>query len=325
MSRSILVITLLSVLAPVAGSAQSCSGGGPYVADACRKAVDLVLFLTPQLATAQAGGSATPGQGGAQGKFGAVLFDVRATAVLGTFPKIASSSFSPVETATSFAGSKIILPALSANVSMGLFRGLSVGVTHVGAVDALATMTFLQGIESNGVKLALQGSNSKLGFGARVGVLEESLISPGIAVTWIQRDLPVVSLSGTVTGSGATNPGGSVSLNDFAVKTAAWRVTAAKSLPLLGGLSAGYGQDHYDMSSTVHVAVNGAGSGNGAARLTMTRTSMFAALSLILGPVRLVGEVGQATGGSVPVLLNSFGAAPNQSRTYVTASLRIAF
>ena len=317
-------VGLCAALLSSRARAQSCSGGA-YVVDACRKAVDLVLFLTPQLATAQAGGSATPGQGGALGKLGSVLVDVRATAVLGTVPQLAASGFSPAASASSYAGSRQLIPAISANLSVGLLRGVSLGVTHVGALDALVTATYLRGFEAQGVRLSVKGGDARLGFGARVGVLEESLISPGVSLTWLRRDLPSVSLSATVAGNGATNPGGSVTLSDFAVKTTAWRVTASKSLPLLGGLSVGFGQDQYDMASRVDVSVNGAGSGSGSASLAMTRSSMFAGVSLNLGPVRLVGEVGQATGGKVPVLLNSFGAAPNQARTYATASLRIAF
>ena len=304
-------------------SAQSCTGGA-FVVDACRKAVDLVNFLTPQLATAQAGGNATIGQGGALGGFGHVIFDVRVSAVVGSVPTLSGVGFSTVESSTAFASSRYLIPALSANAAIGLWRGVSLGVTHVGGVDALVTATYLQNFSSNGVSGQV-GGNEQFGYGVRIGVLEESLLSPGIGLTWLKRDLPAITVTATVPGSGVANPGGTLSVADFAIKTSAWRVTASKTFPGFGALSAGVGQDQYKTDSRVAVNVTGGGAANGVAGMTMTRTSLFGGVTVNILVARLVLEVGRAIGGSTPVLLNDFGSAANAARTYFTAGLRVSF
>lgn len=313
---------LASTLAPAA-QAQSCTGGA-YIADACRKTVDLVNFLTPQIATAQAGGNATIGQGGSLGGLGKFVIDLRATAVNGSFPKLDNVGFSATEASTAFTSAHQFVPAASVNAAIGVWRGYSLGVTHIGGIDALLTVTYLPDLSGGQVQGKASGGNTKLGYGLRVGVLEESLLSPGVSLTYLKRDLPTYTVTGTVQGSGL-NPGGTIAINNFSIKTSAWRLAASKSLPLLGGLSAGIGQDMYDASSQVAVQVNGGGSGSGTAGMTMTRRNMFVGAIINLLVAKMVVEVGQATGGSTPALLNDFGSPASKSRTYFTAGLRASF
>jgi hypothetical protein len=320
------VAILAACVAVLAGPAQSqsCTGAG-FVADACRKAVDLVNFLTPQLATAQAGGNATLGQGGTLGGSGHVALDVRVTALSGSLPRLDNVGFNATETKTVFASDNHFVPSLSANAAIGIWRGYSLGVTHVGGLDALVTATYLQAFSGGSVTSKVSDGNTKFGYGLRVGLLEESLLSPGVSVSYLNRDLPTISVTGTVAGSGVTNPGGSITVSDLSVKTSAWRITASKNLPLFGGLSAGFGQDQYKTSSRVTVAVNGSGSGTGAAGMSMTRTNMFVGVTVNILVAKLIGEVGHATGGDTPTLLNDFGSAANKPRTYFTLGVRASF
>ena len=304
-------------------SAQTCTGGA-FVADACRRTVDLVNFLTPQLATAQAGGNATLGQGGALGGFGRVAVDIRVSAVFGSLPRLGGAGFSSRESSSSFASESHLIPALSANAAIGLWRGISLGVTHVGGVDALVTATYLQNFRSDGVSGQVEG-NEQFGYGVRIGVLEESVLSPGVALTWLKRDLPTLAVTATVPGSGAANPGGTISVTDYSIKTSAWRVTAAKTFPGFGALSAGVGQDQYGSDSRVAVNVNGGGTANSVTSMTMRRTSMFGGVSINVVVAKLVLELGRVTGGDAPPLLNDFGSAANTSRTYFTAGVRASF
>ena len=65
----------------------------------------------------------------------------------------------------------------------------------------------------------------------RIGVLDESIVTPGVYISYLQRDLPTVSLTGSSgSGSGVTSASGNFALNDFSVKTSAWRLVAAKNL-----------------------------------------------------------------------------------------------
>src|SRR5271155_4117862 len=56
-------------------------------ADGCQKAVDLLNFMTPQLATSLVGGNPTLGQGGALGGLGHFSIDIRASGMNAQLPQ----------------------------------------------------------------------------------------------------------------------------------------------------------------------------------------------------------------------------------------------
>ena len=329
MKNRLFAIGLLAVSAvrPVAAQ-QSCTGG-TAVQDACQKGSDFITFIAPQLSTALAGGNATLGQGGALGGLGHFALGIRASAVNGSLPKIGDQNFSTTGAqATTYTANNQFVPGLSADAAIGLWRGVSVGITHVGGIDALLTATYLPNVGGNGngdAKLTVNGSNTKFGFGVRVGLLEESVVTPGVSFTYLQRDLPSVSMSSTTTGTvSGTSANGTIALNDLAIKSTAWRITAAKDL-LIFGLSAGVGQDKYTTTSSLLVTVNtiaGAQSGTSNPGISMTRTNAFVGASVNLFLFKLEGELGTVSGGSLPALKNNFGADAASSRTYFTLGLR---
>ena len=167
----------------------------------------------------------------------------------------------------------------------------------------------------------VDGSHEKFGYGFRLGLLEESITTPGVSFTWAERDLPLVSFSGTVDAAG-TNPGGTLALNDLAVKTNAWRLTAGKSF-MIFGVSAGYGQDHYNSSSTIQATVNGPFGGTGSlpGTFTMTRTNYFIGASVNLFIFKLEGEYGAVSGGT-DATYNTFTPVAAKSRSYFSLGLR---
>ena len=79
----------------------------------------------------------------------------------------------------------------------------------------------------------------QLGYGVRLGLLQESLVVPGVSVTYLRRDLPTTSIMATPSTVDHRHHG------RHQVKTSAWRVVASKSLGFFG-LAAGVGQDRYD-------------------------------------------------------------------------------
>ncbi len=327
--RTIRVVATALMLAAAVRTADAQCTGVLAVADACSKVVDLLNYATPQFATALAGGSATMGQGGTLAGVGHVAFTVRGTAVFGAMPKFNGTAFNTAgAVASTFGSSSTPVPMVSADAAIGLYRGFSLGVTHVGGVDALVSATYLPNVSGGDLKMAVSGSNLKFGYGVRVGLLEESLVAPGLSVSFIQRDLPIFSLSGssTVAASGANAPG-TFELKDYTLKTSAIRLTASKSF-LFFGLNAGIGQDTYKGSSNVHVAVSPTGggtfNGNGSTDMSMTRTNMFVGAHLSFILFKVVGEVGQVTGGTTPTLKNNFGAAADKARNYASVGLRFA-
>ncbi len=294
-------------------------------ADACQKAADLLNYMTPQLSTALSTGNTTLGQGGALGGFGHFSLDIRFGGVNGSLPQINSI---PLHTGgkqvDAFTTKNQLVPAASFDAGIGLWRGMSLGITHVGGVDAIVTMTYLPSLSSNGSstgQFTVDGSHEKFGYGFRLGLLEESITTPGVSFTWAERDLPLVSFSGTVDPSG-TNPGGTLALNNFAVKTNAWRLTAGKSF-MIFGVSAGYGQDKYNSTSTIVATVNGPFGGTGSlpGTFAMTRTNYFIGASVNLFVFKLEGEYGAVSGGT-DATYNTFAPVAAKSRSYFSLGLR---
>lgn len=328
--KAIRMIAAGALVACVAGRAHAqCAAGNPVEAqDACRKAVDLINYVTPQMATALAGGNATLGQGGTLAGFGHFAIDIRGTGVRGALPKFGDKGFSTTgETATTYESEAQWIPGATVDAAIGIWRGFSLGVTHVGGVDALVSVTYLPNVEEGELTVKTSGGNMKFAYGVRVGLLEEGLLTPGVAVTWLQRELPTVTLSGKAeVGTGVGTAPGDVALRNLSIKTSALRLTASKNLLFLGFI-AGIGQDTYKTSAGISATVNtalGSRTASGTAGYTMTRNNMFISASMNLLLFRLVGEAGQVSGGSLPALKNTFGEPADKSRTYYTLGLRFA-
>ena len=156
----------------------------------------------------------------------------------------------------------------------------------------------------------------KIGYGVRVGVLQEGLVTPGIGFSYVKRDLPTVDIH-------ATSGTNSFDVTGLSVKTTSWRVTASKNL-LLFGLAAGAGQDTYDSKASMRgtvAAVSRPASGS----QSLTRTNYFADLSMNLFLAKLVAEVGQVSGGDVQTYNTFSGKAADASRLYGSVGVRIGF
>ena len=314
----------------VGASAASVQAQCPTAtADACQKAVDLLNFMTPQLSTALVGGNPTLGQGGTLGGLGHFSIDLRASGFSANLPQGINNGFSITGAKSSTFTTKSQLFAVpSVDAGIGLWRGVSLGVTHVGGVDAIVTMTYLPNLSksgsSGGTNFTVNGSNEKFGYGVRLGIIEESLVTPGVSFVWVQRDLPSISLSDSISAPG-TGASGQIALNNFAVNTTAWRITAAKSF-LIFGLSAGLGQDKYAASSTIATSVTGVAQGGSQAQsFSMTRMNYFVGAYMNLLIFKLEGEYGSVSGGTVPTAMNSFGSDPAASRSYFTLGLRFGW
>lgn len=307
-----------------------CATG--YTQDACQKTVDLFNFLTPQISTALAGGAATIGQGGVLGGFPHFVIGLRASAVQGAFPKMENVGFSTTGAkASSYPADKQFIPMATIDGSIGIFEGFSLGVTKIGGLDALLTATYIPSAPDGGdVSVTLPGGSTKFGGGVRVGLLQESIVVPGVAFTYVVRSLPTLSVSGSsnVSTTAGSAPG-TFALNDLSLKTSGWRLSASKSF-LIFGLQAGLGQDTYDNSVGLDVRVNAAapvGTQHTTAQASykMTRTNIYAGLSMGFVIGKLVAEVGQVSGGSLPAALNSFGSDAAKGRSYFSVGLRTGF
>jgi hypothetical protein len=320
-----------ALLASASPALAQCSNANVAVRQACTASVDLINYMTPQLSTAIAGGSPTLGQSGALGGIGRFALTLRGTAVMnGAFPNIGDKPFRTDGAPQSYTTEETMVPGVGVDFSIGLTKGASLGATNVGGLDFIVSALYIPDIEGEGGDFSIKAKdgNLKLGYGLRVGLLDESLVTPGVYLSYLQRDLPVVSLTGSsASGSGVGTASGTFALNDFSVKTTAIRLVAAKSFVLFG-LQAGVGQDTYKGSSNVTATVNTVGgtqTANASANMSMTRTNMFVGASINLFIGKLVAEYGTVSGGSLPTPTNTFDKQASDSRTYLSGGLRIAF
>jgi hypothetical protein len=293
--------------------------------DACQKALDLFAYLAPQLGASIAGGNATLGQAGSLGGLGHFSAGFRINAIQGSLPQIQNITLSttgakntpPIDTKTQ------LFPMPTAELAIGLFKGLPLAITNVGGIDLLVSASYLPEFNSSGVSVKVPNGSLKLGYGARVGILQESLLVPGVSVSYIRRDLPTVNMT-------ANSGNDSLFVNNLSLKTTAWRLVASKSL-LLFGLAAGVGQDKYESSTDVsaHVAARvltpAANAGPVALSQNLTRTNIFADLSMNLLLFKLTGEIGQVSGGTINTFNTFSGKKAADSRIYGSVGARFGF
>jgi hypothetical protein len=326
MRARLLMAAGLSLIALRTSNAQSCPAGTPTqqtaAEDARQQANDVFQYMAPQLGLAIAGGSPTLGQASVLGGLGHFSVGVRGNALAGHLPQV--DQFSQCYTgATSrelpTSQQVVGLPAVDA--AIGVFKGLPLGVTNVGGIDVLLSASYVPEIDSDHIDVTVPSGSLKIGYGARVGLLQESLLVPGVSLSVLRRDLPSVNVVGT---SGSN----SLEVNNLSVKTTAWRVVASKSL-LLFGLTAGMGRDTYDQSANVTATVNDPLFGTASSSInpsqSLTRTNMFAGASLNLLMLKVTGEVGKVSGGTINTFNSFDGKAADDSRLYGSVGLRLGF
>ena len=344
-SAAVHVLAGFAALVTLAGAATSASaqtvdpqcadpatvGSGLEGGDACQKALDLVRYLNPQLGMLLAGGNATLGQAGALGGLGRFSLTLRANASrqLGV-PELSENdvAMGPAQR-TAYQVTEEIGGFPVADVAVGLFEGFVLGPTRVGGVDAVVNVFYvparaLEEASDEEFAVSLPDGGLKLGYGVRLGVLGETRTIPGVSLTYIQRGLPTVSLTASTfdeTGSG----GDTLSLQGFSVRTSSWRLVAGKKLWIFA-IAAGLGQDRYHMDGDLAYAVSDDVSGaqaRGALRIDeeVTRTNMFADLSINLFLFRLVGEIGRVSGGDVATY-NEFSLPAGRPLMYGAVGMR---
>jgi hypothetical protein len=300
----------------------SCPGGAlgsqaQVTQDACQKAVDLFNYMAPQLGTVIAGGNATLGQGGTLGGFPHFAIGLRVNALMGSLPKVENvqpNLTGAVQSDYETGDQALGLPAVDA--AIGVFKGLPIGITNVGGVDLLLSASYLPEYSDDGIDVTVPDGSLKLGYGARIGLIQESLVTPGLAVSIFRRDLPVVSI---MANAGTE----SIEVRNLEVETTAWRVTASKNF-LVFGLALGGGQDRYDAGAIVNATAGGFSSGDVEMGQELTRTSYFADVYFNVLLAKIVAEVGMVQGGDVETY-NRFDTPADDSRLYGSVGLRIGF
>jgi hypothetical protein len=286
--------------------------------DACQKAIDLFKYLAPQLGAVLAGGTPTQGISGTLGGPGHFSFGIRANALRGSLPQVdrVVPNTRGAQVSTYGIDDKPI-GFVTADVGVGLFGGMQ--SSGFGAIDALVSASYLPSYSNVNVDIAEPSGSFKFGFGAKLGILKETAVRPGISVSYLDRGLPDV----TITGKSGNDR---LVLNDLSMRARSWRAIAGKSFLFLG-FGAGVGQDMYDSNADITVTIapraltQGGTGGPIALSQKLTRTNFFGTAWLNARLFRLVGEIGRVDGGTVTTYNQFDGPAPADARTYASIGL----
>ncbi|MBC7895636.1 MAG: hypothetical protein H7066_09485 [Cytophagaceae bacterium] len=198
---------------------------------------------------------------------------------------------------------------------------MPIGGSYAFGVDALLNLSILPSMTVGDLEVSVPDGPVKLGVGARVSLVTESVLTPGISFTWLKRDLPHIAVKGT--------PGSDeIDIDDFQVKTTAWRGVIGKNFGFLS-ISGGFGQDTYKTSTLANVRVTRLGlttsAGPIVATQKLTRDNAFGSLALNFGLLSIVGEGGRASGGDLKTY-NTFGTdRADDPLTYGSLGLRFRF
>lgn len=231
-------------------------------------------------------------------------------------------------------------PALSGTASVEVFPGFNPPlpfISGIGSVDVLGVATWLpfRTFSVDGFQDGPQ--DFSLGLGARVGLLRESFVLPGVSVSLMRHRLGEVRF-------GSVCPDGEVGgicpptadrgdVGEFAFDVTNWSTRLIASKRIFGlGLTAGLGQDR--VSSDVGYAFRYPGAADvtqvrrvSDVPLSETRTSAFVNGSLTLLVATLAAEGGWMRGGT-PVEGFDAGASdfdPRRGTFFGSLGVRVAF
>lgn len=304
-----------------ASAQQACAAGSDANAgDACATGADFLRYMAPQLGTSLVGGSHTLGIGTNLGGLFHFAIALRANAVTGSVPDIDNISAGPAGTPRDYQVKDQYLGLPTVDFALGLTKGFNLGVTRIGGIDLIGGATYVPEIDDDNFSVKAPDGSLSIGYGARIGLLQQSALIPGVSFSWMKRDMPTLDLRTTTDGDDE------LAITGLSIKSTSWRISAQKNFLLLQ-LGAGFGKDNYDFDANVAATVrDGGNTYNGAfnAAQSMSRTTMYGSLGLNLFLVKVVGEVGQVSGGSAPTFHN-YDTAADAKRMYATLGLRVSF
>jgi hypothetical protein len=288
--------------------------------DACQKSLDLFQFLAPQLGATLAGGNAVLGEHSALRGVGHFSLGIRANVINAAVPRVGDHTPALTgATSSSYGVENHYVPVPTIDGAIGIFRGFPVAGTNALALDALVNVAYIPNVKQPNVSVSLPDGSLKLGFGGRLGLLQETFVTPGVSITYLQRDLPSVDVAGRVSGD-------QLDVRNIDVHTKAWRVVAGKNLALMS-LSVGAGQDRYETSATSQVTINRLGASITSApaivEQSLTRLSYFADVSLNFALLRIVGELGRVSGGTIDTYNSFAGSRADDAHTFGSLGVRV--
>jgi hypothetical protein len=236
------------------------------------------------------------------------------SAIEGTLPDCRGYAPDMSGTRHNFPTKSAVVPLPVVDGALGLYAGYPLGVTRVGGLDLIGDASYIPEFSGGSTGLELPDGGFSYGYGARVGLLQEGLLTPGVGVTWVRHELPRMAVHGNAAGT-------SLRVDDIDIATTGWRLTASKSL--IGfGVAVGAGQDRYRSSGVINATTGPSTSFPFTVTQHVTRSSYFGDLSMHVLLAKVVAEIGGVSGGSIETY-NSFGKAADAFRLYGSLGVRV--
>ena len=168
----------------------------------CGQVVNTLANVQPSIGIAFSGGAHTLGTASTIGRrlgfLPRVSVTARLNAALVDVPDVFSGYAPSVTDGGTVAGmptTGIPLTALQGDVVVGVFNGFSLGPAAggFGAVDLLGSVSFIPAIQQVEDAIGLKEDIVNIGIGARIGILKQGLILPGVSVSAMYRSMSEVT------------------------------------------------------------------------------------------------------------------------------------
>jgi hypothetical protein len=306
----------LGMAVPLQAQTDAC---GPYAGTTrrvCDAAVDGTRAFHPVAGLLVSGGNPVLGTAGSLGGLGHVSITARANAARVVLPETGYDG----STSTVPASDELFAPVPLLEAAAGIYGGLPSGLL---AIDALGSAQLLPTDQLDNLAVS-QGARRigdvalGLGFGARVGILNELGPVPAVSVSLMRRDIPRLAYGDLDEGDQYR----------YAVDLHATnlRVVASKRLAIVD-LAAGFGWDRYTGDATIQFRDPLTAVVQPAIELELdqTRALLFLDAGLDLRALRLVGEIGYQTGKDQELSTDFEDFDTTSGKVFASLGLRVQF
>jgi hypothetical protein len=312
----VLVLWLLGAAGPLAAQNAECQ---PYAGQArafnvCNAVIDGAEAFHPVLGVLTSGGTPVLGTANSLGGFGHFYVSARVNATRVVLPDLNYDG----STTTVGAGDKLFFPSPVLEAAMGVFRGLRGGLL---ALDLLGSAQLLPTTQIDNFSVApgarrIGSVALGLGFGARVGILGETAVTPGVAVSVMRRNIPQVRYGDL--GNGANL---SFATNLDATNL---RLTLGKGFSVLN-IAGGLGWDHYTGDATVQFRnpTSGIPASTIDVALSHSRTMGFANAGLDFRHFKFTTEAGYQLGRDPHLVTTFTDFDPASGRFFAAAGITV--
>lgn len=315
--RTTFVLAICAGAAPLAAQNSQCAGlpTTQNARQSCDAAIDLTRAYHPLAGLLVSGGNAVLGSGATLGGLGKFAFMLRVNATRAVIPNLAVDANNNVTKSDD-----VLAPAPVLEAAVGLFRGLPGGML---SVDALGAAQFVPNEKlASDIRVdpgapRIGPLSVGLGFGARVGLLGEGVLRPGISASVMRRGIPRVGFGDLAAGDDIAA--------DVDLHATNLRLVASKRFAVVT-LAAGGGWSKY--TGTALASFRNPLTGlaeNVSVDLSQSRTVAFLDAGLDLKVIKMIGEIGRQSGSDQHLITNFQGYDDTKGTTFYSVGLRFGF